>query len=121
MVEEGWVMNVMMTFNTMLSAQMIDQLIDSQCMKGRNVRFSGLEMTAQGTRKTVTIEFEDPRDRDRFRNAYNSLNRQADAASQAPSEPKRRTKKTSQRTGFLHSLTASVFRDGRTPQRRPSR
>jgi hypothetical protein len=114
-------MNVVMTFSTMLTAQMIDQLLESQCMRGRNVRFSDLQMGSEGTRKTVTIEFEDSRDRDRFRNAYNSLNSAADATSQPLAATKQRPTKTPQKSGFLQSLGTSLFGEGRTPQRRPSR
>lgn len=114
-------MNVVMTFSTRLSAKMIDQLLEAHCRKGRNVRFNGLDITNDGTQKMVTIEFEDPSDRDRFRDAYNGLNRGETVASQATSAPKQRTQKKPQKTGYIQSLMAALFGEGRRPQRRPSR
>jgi hypothetical protein len=62
---------VALSFQTALSAHTIEGMLDTECLRKYVVRYTLGAEDIQ--RKTIVIEFDDPRDRDRFSAAYKRL------------------------------------------------
>jgi hypothetical protein len=65
---------------TRLPYERVEHLLTACCTKLYSMTLDGIDMTDRGPCKVMKISFEDPADRERFRNAFQKAHDQASAS-----------------------------------------
>ena len=69
---------------TSLTFEHVDHLLANCCAKLYSLTLDGIEETSNGQRKVLRIAFEDPADRERFRETYQRTRNEATAPELPP-------------------------------------